>query len=62
MLKLLPKLLLLVALLGTLVISSVPSFGLRGGCHFDKELGCLNIGCTGFCSNLGGTCHCSKGF
>lgn len=56
MLRQLPKLLLLVALLATLLISSVPA--LAGGCHFDKTTGqCISNGCA---CGLG--CKCVKGF
>lgn len=63
MLRLVPKVILLVALLATLVVSSVPVFATSGGCQclstkphgvggcaFDKKTSqCVNTGCTGFC-------------
>lgn len=65
MLKQLPKLLLLVALLSALVVSSAPTFGRGkgcvcvlnggtsgkpGGCNF-KNGQCINTGCTnGWCA------------
>ena len=63
--KVIPRVVLLVALLTTLVISSVPAFaggnckchnGLfnppreNRGCHFDtKTHQCLNFSCNGYC-------------
>lgn len=59
MLKLLPKLLLLVALLAALLASSAPVFA--GGCHFDNTINqCVNNGCTGFCLGFADKCHCSN--
>jgi hypothetical protein len=63
MLKLIPKVLLLVALLATLVVSNVPVFAgpprctcVKGdriigpGCHFDQRtLQCVNTACGGSC-------------
>ncbi len=59
MLKLIPKVVLLVALLATLVISSAPAFA-SGGCQFHKQTGqCLNVGCKGGCFTFGGlACTC----
>ena len=64
MLKRVPKLLLLVALLATFVVSRAPVFGRgkgcvcvinggtsskTGGCNF-KNGQCINTGCKGFCA------------
>ncbi len=65
MLRRIPKVLLLVALLAALVASSVPAFGRSqtcicsanfgrrlppGGCHFDQRtLQCVNTSCPGIC-------------
>jgi hypothetical protein len=65
MLRQIPKVLLLVALLAALVASSVPAFGRAsscrcypdfgrrlppGGCHFDQRtLQCVNTSCPGIC-------------
>jgi hypothetical protein len=63
MLRFVPKVILLVALLATLVVSSIPVFAISGGCQcfsikphgvggcaFDKKTGqCINTGCKGSC-------------
>ncbi len=63
MLKQLPKVLLLVALLAAFAVSSIPAFGTDGatckcltfkagggGCHFDKKTSqCVNTGCKTGC-------------
>lgn len=62
MLRQIPKVLLLVALLAAFAASSIPAFGTRtctcfaaelkikGGCHSDKVTGlCINTGCRGTC-------------
>jgi hypothetical protein len=64
MLRLLPKVVLLVALLATLVVSSVPAFanaqgcrcftlgprgGHIGGCQLNKNSQCVNTSCDGLC-------------
>lgn len=64
MLKQVPKLLLLVALLAAFAASSIPAFGNsgckcfaffkngghQGGCQFDKKTSqCVNTGCQGSC-------------
>ncbi len=65
MLRQIPRVLLLVALLAALVVSSAPAFGrscgcytfkdyrifrVPGGCHFDQTaLQCANTSCTGSC-------------
>ena len=55
MAKLIVKLLLLMGMLTTLVITSPPVFA--GGCHFDKATQqCVNLGC--FCF-LDGPSHCA---
>lgn len=65
MLKLIPKVVLLVALLATLVISSAPAFA-SGGCQFDKKTGqCVTAGCKDGCISYGLLgCYClgDKGF
>ena len=62
MLKQIPKLLLLLALLIGFVLSSAPAFGSgqNGGCHFDKTTGqCVTLGCKHGCLNSGlGSCFC----
>ena len=64
MLNQVPKLVLLVGLLVTFVISSAPAFaerhgctcltliphGHRGGCQLNKNSQCVNTSCDGFCS------------
>jgi hypothetical protein len=63
MLRLIPRAVLLMALLVTLVISSVPAFaerhgctcltlaphGHRGGCQLNKNAQCVNTSCVGLC-------------
>ena len=63
MLTRISKVLLLVAVLATLVVSSAPAFGIPrcacvspfamphpGRCQFDKNTSqCINIDCSGFC-------------
>lgn len=63
MLRLLPKVVLLVALLATLVVNSVPAFagghvcicltlirsGHTGGCQLNKNSQCVNTSCDGLC-------------
>jgi hypothetical protein len=62
MLRRIPKVLLLVALLTAFLASSVPAFAGHsfcfcsqephdGGCHLDKKtFQCVNTGCPGFCA------------
>lgn len=67
MLRRIPKLLLLVALLSAFVASSIPAFGdsvcicntpFRKGppgdrCHFDKNISqCINTSCPGICLQI----------
>jgi hypothetical protein len=69
MLKQIPKLLLLLALLTGFVVSSAPVFGRgaesQGGCKFDyTTYQCVKYGgCTGLCSQGArlGSCVCFKG-
>jgi hypothetical protein len=63
MLRLIPRVILLVALLATLVASSASTFaerhgctcltlathGHRGGCQLNKNSQCLNTSCDGLC-------------
>jgi len=53
MLKLIPKVVLLVALLATLVVSSVPAFGAFGIATKTKTCQCF---CP-FLKSCGGSCH-----
>ncbi len=61
MLRLMPKVILLVVLLATLLVSSVSTFAGDNGCHIDKQFHqCLNTGnsCV-FCSpTLTSSCTC----
>lgn len=65
MLRPIPKLLMLVALLAAFAASSIPAFGgsgcncsdffknggHQGGCQFDKKTNqCVDIGCKGVCA------------
>ncbi len=57
MLRQIARLVLLVALLATLVVSSVPAFA--GGCHFDKKTSqCVNNGCFVCFLSAPDKCHC----
>ena len=60
MLKHIPKLLLLLALLTGFVISSAPAFGDSGnGCSFDITTGqCVNTGCPKGCLDWGSKTPC----
>jgi hypothetical protein len=62
MLKQIPKLLLLLALLTGLVVSSAPAFGDgAGGCRYEANTGvCVALSCRTSCGwNVGSThCYC----
>lgn len=63
MLEQMPKVLLLVALLATCIVSSVPAFAGRGGCGFDATtLQCIDLGCRrdgrGCLQQSAGQCVC----
>ena len=62
MLKQIPKVLLLVALLATCIVSSVPAFAGPHGCKYDFTTNqCITLGCAGGCiAQSVGACVCFK--